>query len=484
MVENMLALDQSRVDKQFQIKTKLEWKCDAYREVNLMLRNFREAHMSVLNPDSNMLSTSAYNIFQVTMLDTTNAVAVSADSTAVAGQMTIDSISQLAEAASVKSVGAFDGETMYMDTALKDLELTVPLQFESGEISFSINGEIFTFSEDTTINELISTVNGNVNTGVGLSYSSLTKGFTITSKTTGSGSTIEIQNLAGNAFAAVDSAFGISEGTVNGQDAMLSIEGIAVVRSSNTFTIDGISYTLKDESAAPISFNVERDIDSTFMKIKNFIDSYNELISNLQEKIEEPVYRDYPPLTDEQRGVLTETQMNKWDELSKSGLLHNDSSISGLLNMMRSAFYTVVDGIEKFPADIGLQTGLYYEKGKITVNESLLRSALENNPDEVANLFIKQPVSEAPAEKFSQSGLVMRISDAVTQCTERINETAIGSAQRSIRYAKTRMNELMDRMTTKEEALWAKFTAMETAMAKMNSQTAWLNSQLSAFAQQ
>lgn len=476
VVTSLLSIEQTKIDKQFQLQTKLEWKRDAMRDINLKIKNFRESFMSVLNSGSNMLSSSVYNIKNVTMLDSTSAVSVSADSSAEPGRMTINSITQLAEAAEVSSSNAVTVETMSMDTALKDLELTNSFVFDSGEISFSINGETFTFDETTSIGDLINTVNANTNAGVRMSYSSLTKGFKVASKSTGSESTVDIANITGNAFSAVGSAFGIAVGTVNGQDAVLSIEGINVERSVNTFTIDGITYSLKNESAEPVSFSIDRDIEETIDKIKEFIDGYNELVGTLQSKIEEDVYRSYPPLTDEQRDSLSESDAEKWDEKAKSGLLRNNAYISSLLNGMRSAFYTNVEGVGKSPADIGLRTGSYYNFGKITIDEAALRDALENNPDEVTNLLTNTSDSTDSTEKYNQSGLIARLSNAMLEYTDLTVDGSIASIENQIRDSEDRMDVLKDRYMDKEDALWKRFTAMETALATLNSQSSWLAS--------
>ena len=143
IVSGLLEGDQLKVDKQTQAKTRLEWKRDAYRDINTKLRTFRETYMSALDPENNVLSASAYKTYKVTMLDTTKSVSVSADSSATAGTLTIDSITQLAAAAAVQSSGIYNSDTLYMDTALKDLALTTPLVFEDGEIAFTINGQDF-----------------------------------------------------------------------------------------------------------------------------------------------------------------------------------------------------------------------------------------------------------------------------------------------------------------------------------------------------
>ena len=112
IVKSMLTTMQAKVDRQSQTTTKLEWKAEALRSINSTIKAFRESNLSVLNSGSNMLSSSTYNAYSVAMLTTTSAVTVSAGSSASAGKMTINSISQLATAASVKSAGVFTGETM------------------------------------------------------------------------------------------------------------------------------------------------------------------------------------------------------------------------------------------------------------------------------------------------------------------------------------------------------------------------------------
>ena len=476
VVQAMLTTEQSRVDKQKQTTTKLEWKANALREINTLIKNFRSQYLSVLSPSSNMLSSSAYNIYTATLLTPTSAVSISAGSSAVAGKVTINSITQLATSAKLSSTDVFTGESINTSTRLEDLELKNELLFDAdGNISFSINGKEFTFSKDITLSEMMSAINSS-EAGVKMTYSSLTKGFTITAKTTGSSSRVEIQNISGNAFDGENAAFGIAAQTVYGQDAILTIEGRQVVRSSNTFTIDGITYSLNDESATPISFNVQRDIESAVNKITSFIDAYNSLITTLQNKIEEKVYRDYLPLTDVQKEAMKDKEIELWEEKAKSGLLRNDSAISSLLTSLRSAFYTVVESAGISAAEIGLTTGSYGDGGKITVNKDKLRKALENNPEQVTNLFVATSKSDDKARANKESGLIVRISDALLNYTSSVTSNTLASLEKRISDSKEAEETFLDRLAARQEALYARFTAMEQALATLNSQSVWLTS--------
>ncbi len=476
IVKSLLKIDQAKVDRQFQAKTKLEWKKDAYDEVSTLLKDFRAQNMSMLKADTNMMSAGAYNTYKVTMLDNSSAVSVSAGSSATAGNITINDIQQLAEAAQLKSTN-LSANALATSTQLKDLDLNTKLEFVDHAISFSINGKTFSFTDDTTLGDMMMSVNADKDAGVTMSYSSLSKGFTITSKKTGLSSSVNIDNLTGNAFAARTNAFGIEEQNKSGKNAIMHIEGVRVEKETNTFSIDGISYTLKNKTDSAVSFNVERDVDATVNKIKTFVSNYNTLIAALQSKLDEETHRAYPPLTDEQRSQLSDKQAETWDKLAKSGLLKGDSTITGMLDTMRTAFYTKVAGVGKTLSDIGLTTGSYKDKGKITIDETKLRTAIENNPYEVAALFTSTSTSTNSATKFNESGLITRLSDSINTYTKNNTQVTLDNLDDSIKLADKKLTDLTDMMAKNEDRYYAKFTAMETALSKLNSQSSWLASQ-------
>ena len=236
IVEGLLAQYQQKLDKQSQTTTKLEWTAEAYRGVNTLIKNFREQYLSALS-STNMMTGAAYSDFKVNMLTANGAVSIAASPYAIAGEYTIESIEQLAAAANIESKEVFAGVKYSGETTLAGLELANKFEFdENGEISF-------TFGKDTTIAEMMRQVN-NAGVGVTMRFSSLKKGFSLTADKTGSQSKIKIVNLKGNAFSTDDSALGIAEGVYKGQDAICTIEGMTVTQSANSFSFDGITYSL------------------------------------------------------------------------------------------------------------------------------------------------------------------------------------------------------------------------------------------------
>ncbi len=469
IIKGLMLRYQSKLDRKVQTRTKYEWQQEAYREVNKGLASFRSKCLS-LQSSTNMLSDSALRNYKVDFSTATDAVSISASAYANECTLTIDEITQLATAPSVKSVDAFAGTAYSSDAKLSEIDMVNDFQFDAdNKLSFKINGKTFEFTKDTTMGQLLNKVNTS-GAGVRMTYSSLTKGFTIQSATTGSSSKIDIVNIAGNAFASENSAFGIAEGVdvYKGTDAICKIDNIEVTNSSNTFTYDGITYTLKDKSG-PITFTVSQDIDATVDKIKGFIDEYNKLVEDLQNRLDEKVYRDYSPLTDEQRESMDEDEIKLWEEKAKSGLLHGDSYISDLLTKLRSAFYTNVGDTGLTPSSVGLNTGYYKDGAKITIDETKLRKALATDPDKVKSLFLET------GDKFENKGLIVRISDSMLSYTKETTDVALDNLDDLIKDSKDREAVLEDTMAAREDALWRKFSKMEEAISKMNSMQSWLS---------
>jgi len=133
---------------------------------------------------------------------------------------------------------------------------------------------------------------------------------------------------------------------------------------------------------------------------------------------------------------VSETDIKLWEEKAKSGLLRNDRNLQRLLTDLRRSLYDAVAGIGKSPADIGLKTGSYLEKGKISLDETTLRSALTNNPEEVMRVFTKTSTATDAATKYGESGLLNRLISASLPTAQPlawpiIRATSIPTASRS-----------------------------------------------------
>ena len=154
------------------------------------------------------------------------------------------------------------------------------LTLQDGKVSFSINGASFTFSQDDTLAKVMSTVNSNTTANVTMRFDETSDTFGITAKQTGAGDNIRLSETAGNFF----TAMGINVDnpvTKQGVDAKAIINDVTVTRSSNTFSVNGLEYTLKKVHTAAKpddTIRVEQNIDAVYDSIKSFVEDYNKLV--------------------------------------------------------------------------------------------------------------------------------------------------------------------------------------------------------------
>lgn len=386
----------------------------------------------------------------------------------------------------------------------------VSAKLEGGSLAFNENGKFNLTINDVTIEidktDTLRTVLGKINNsaaGVTLIYSSFNDSFTLESKNTGNG-TIVFDD-GGNFFNALKIS---SEDIAEGQEARFAIDGSEVAsRSSNTFTVDGITYTVSAVGTATVTTSV--DTEGVYEVIESFVDDYNSLITEINGKLSAELFRDFPPLTDEQKEDMSEKEIELWEEKAKSGMLRREPSLENMLREMRSALYDLVGDFHL--TEIGIQTSNNYrDQGKLVLinGGNTLRAAIETNPDKVAEIFTRKSAiayspnlsSEERAQRYKESGLAHRLSDILN---DNIRTTRDSSGRkgtlleragiegdvtqfnnyydRQINDVNKRIDRMNEMLFRKEEQYYRQFAAMEKALQQLYAQGDWLAMQMSQF---
>lgn len=413
----------------------------------------------------------------------------------------------------LESLGISNGATNRISInstliALKD-QLSEDLIFdEDGNVSFKINNASFTFSENDTLSNVMAAINNSAEANATFKYDEVTDTFTITAKQTGAGDNIRISETSGSFL----SAIGITGVTSEGVDAIAEIDGEIVTRSSNTFTVNDIEYTLRkahDADSDGETITLEQNVDAVIDTIKTFVEEYNKLVDLFSSKLSEEYDREYLPLTDEQKEAMTEDEIKRWEAKAKTGLLRNDPILGKIQSDMRMALIEAVEGVGINLSSIGITSKSYHDKGKLYIDEDKLRQAIINKPDEVINLFKKQSetvphytrtlTAEERSIRYKEQGLFYRLSDIIEDniSTLRNNSGKKGtllekagiqgditefnnSLAMDIREYNERINELQRKLLVKEANYYKQFAELEKYMNRMNAQMDWLFSQLSA----
>lgn len=246
--------------------------------------------------------------------------------------------------------------------------------------------------------------------------------------------------------------------------------------------------TSPDTSVPTINLTASSDINAMVDKVKEFVEKYNELIGGMNTSLKEKKYRDFPPLTDEQRKDMSEKEQELWDEKAKSGLLRSDSIVSGGLSEMRNAIYGRVgneDNIIDTLAEMGVTTSnSYSDGGKLVINEEKLRKALTENPDQVVKT-LTQSGEKATDSSEDTRGIVQRLRDSMKDFTLNIEKKAGKASSTDQQYSigkslidtNSRISNFQRRLEDIESRYWRQFTAMEQAISKANQQSAFLMGQ-------
>lgn len=381
------------------------------------------------------------------------------------------------------------------------------------EFTFKINDVEFKFNKDSTIHDIMSAINGS-DAGVTVKYQSLSDRFVLESKNTGEGYTIDLEETQGNLLSALFGAEG-DRVSKDGTNALVSVDGVWTERSSNSFTVDGLTMSLVDTTVTKITkadgtvvdpkdvtladikasgavvegsaatVDVSKNLDGIVDTMKSFVEDYNKLIEELNGYIDEdPDYKDYAPLTDEQRAEMSDKQIELWEEKAKTGLLRRDSSISTFLQSMRTAMYGRPADSDISLYEIGIDTSNEWrDKGKLNFDEAKFRQVLEQDSAAVEELFTS--ASGGLANEFNTilKDTANKSSASPGTLVQQAGVKGYGSEKDNVLYRQlkdidSRLERLKDQYEQEKARYWQQFNNMEMYLSNMNTQSMWLTQQL------
>jgi flagellar hook-associated protein 2 len=250
--------------------------------------------------------------------------------------------------------------------------------------------------------------------------------------------------------------------------------------SSNTVNLMGVSYTLNTPTDLNgTTITVSRNIDAEVKNIQDFVSKYNDMLSKLNTALAEPIYKDYQPLTDDQRSQMSDTQITQWETKAKSGLMNNDSILSGLVSKMRNAMTSFVNNGSTYNslASIGITSHSYTDQGKLYVDPDKLRAALQSDPNGVKKLFMQ--IGDGVGDQTGKQGIVQSLSaylnDAYTQLVTKAGSPSGSQYDQSfigkdLTSLQTRISDMTTLLQQKEQRYYNQYDAMQTAVQKFQSQ--------------
>lgn len=352
--------------------------------------------------------------------------------------------------------------------------------------TFSVNGKDFVVDDKSTINDFTTAVS---KMGVSASFDASHGRFYLNASKTGAANDFNLTSSDSSALEAL--GLGSKAEKVDARDAIIYYNKVKYTSDSNTLTVNGLTITAKAKTDSVVNVEVAADTDSAYNTVKKFVKAYNDLIDEMNKYYNEKD-AGYDALTEDERSKLSDTQIEKWEEKAKQGLLRRDSTLQTLLSGMRTTLnrgvqVTMEDGSTKTMtlASLGIVTGDYTENGKLHIlgdedddqyssETNTLKNLLESGSDIVGQVI---------GGSTNTSGVGTQMYDYLRKSMTRIE--GVRSTQ-TFYNDKTLDSEIDDydddidkwdeKLQNLEDKYYDQFSKMESAMAKLQSQQSYLSS--------
>ncbi len=404
------------------------------------------------------------------------------------------------------SINAVEGGTLGLAKASVSNKITSKTTIEDmgikanadGKYSLKINGVEITVDADATIDSLVSAVNKS-DANVKMSYSALTNSFTVESKEMGGAGAIEIEGTDFTKALGLTDDSGEEVNFTLGQNAIVEIDGEELYLNTNSYTLDGTTFSFNDdiELGETFTVGVSKNYDDVKETIKKFVEDYNQLIEDVYGHIGSKPKTDskdnrYEPLTDAEKEAMSEDEIKNWEEAAKIGVIYNDSTVSGIMSKLRTVLYngvTTEDGGKIGLYSIGIKTSDdYAEHGKLEIDEDVFDKMFEEHADDIVTLFtdaeegIMKQMDTVIDNAVRTSGKVENRGSLIRKAGLESGSTAIdNSIFKEMENVRDRLEQLQDRYDAREEYWWSVFTNLESMMSDLNSQSGYISSYLGQY---
>lgn len=264
---------------------------------------------------------------------------------------------------------------------------------------------------------------------------------------------------------------------IEGSDSKIILNGAELTSSSSVVSANGleISLTGVTKENESVTFSVTTDTDAIYDSVKSFLKEYNSVMKEMNTLYNADSAKGYEPLTSQEKEAMSDDEVKEWETKIKNSLLRSDSTLGSIINAMRSAMQTTVeyDGGTYALSSLGIMTSTDYTEGGLlhiygdpddsvySAKDDKLKKALEENPDVViatlTGVFgnLRQTMSDKMAGSKYSSSMTF------------YNDIKMKS---DVKDYESDIKDWEDKLAEMEDAYYSKFTAMETALAKLQSQ--------------
>ena len=381
-VDEMLGLRKFEISQLNNKKEAEIVKQNSFSELNSLLRDFKSQSASMRDVDTFFTYTASLNSSNANV-PATSLIDVAGDDTVTAGNhsIVVDQVAAAARFSSSSAVLDSTGNAITSETA--------SLNLASG--SFQINGTTINVDAADSLKDIANAIN-TASTGVTATVIKVADAdfrLVLASDETGStgfsltGTDLDAAGpLASLQFGATGQSNAAKE-LQAAKDAIVTIDGLTITRSSNTIgdAISGLTFTIKQaDPATTVSMNIGIDTINVRDKIQAFVDSYNAVYSFINE------------------------QFKVNPETGESGTLSGEPLLTSIQSSLTSSLLQNVPGLasdRNSLVKIGIEPDEY---GTLSINDNLFTNFLNNDTKAIRDVFVAKGSSSTPGMQFLVAG--------------------------------------------------------------------------------
>ena len=222
----------------------------------------------------------------------------------------------------------------------------------------------------------------------------------------------------------------------------------SITSSTNSFenVLPGVGITVSAASADQVQLTVARDLDKSTKLAASFVTALNETFAVISTK-----------------SVVTTTTGTDGKQRVNGGPFTGDSMVRSINQSLMTAASMPVAG--RSPSEIGISVT---KTGVLEFDAEKFEAALAEDPARVASVMQE---------------LATRVAASATQASDKYDgliTSKITGQESLVKNLSTQISEWDDRLTARRATLERTFVAMEVRLSAINSQSAWLTTQLSS----
>lgn len=272
---------------------------------------------------------------------------------------------------------------------------------------------------------------------------------------------------------------------IDGKDSEIELNGAKFTSNTNNYSINGLTIQATAKTnGEQITITTSTDVDGIYNSIKDFLKEYNTLIKAMDTAYNAASAKGYEPLTSDEKEAMSDDEVEKWEKKIKDSLLRKDATLgnasTAMKNNMASSFE--INGKKYSLASFGIKTQGYFEssvedRGVYHIDgdsddsvsagkDDKLRAAIASDPEIVTQFF-----SKLATKVYDDLGKRMA-SSSMSSVYTIYNDKEMATEYSAYN---TKISDKEDEIKKWEDFYYAKFSRMESAMAKLNSQQSSLS---------